>query len=345
MKKHRRPALPIFAAFLSAAVVSACVPAQNLGLPGSQKAGTKTETVARGPVGECRDKPKASIAVSRFDNKARNWKAYSTEIGDGMADQLTTALVSTGCFKVVKRHTSEGVEEKLELRHSEDVDPRTASRIGRIVEADLIVTAAVVEFTENASGSRSNVETRVGSGLLKEVLSSLGSAAQSAHIAANLRITDVQTSEIVAATAVEGTVRDVNQTTMLGALFPSADGLGALESWEKTPRGAALRQVIEEAVAAIHEMIPPGYFRHSVGRFGAPPRDMESRTDSPSGSNGVVLKAQRTLKALGLYDGAVDGVIGPRTERAIQEFQEQAGLDPTGKLDVRTMKELDKMTR
>ena len=345
MKKYSRPALSIAGAFLSATVVSACVPAQNLSLPGSQKAGTKTETIARGLVGECKGKLRASIAISRFDNKVQNWDTYSAGIGNGMADQLTTALVSTGCFKVVDRQNLKGVMDELGLQHSGVVEPRTASRIGKLVGADLIVTAAVTEFAENASGSRGGVGAGVGSGLFRGVIGALGSAAQSAHMAADLRITDVQTSEILGATAVKGTARDTNQAAMLGALFPGVGGLGALQSWENTPRGAALRQVIEEAVAAIREMIPPEYYRHSVGRFGAAPRAVENRTDSAAGSNGVVVKAQRTLKALGLYDGAVDGVTGPRTERAIREFQEQAGLDPTGKLDVRTMKELDSMSR
>ena len=343
-KKHRRPALSIVGACLSAAILSACVPAQNLALPGSSKAGTRTETIARGPVGECRGKLRASIAISRFDNKVRNWDTYSAGIGDGMADQLTTALVSTGCFKVVDRQNLKGVMDELGLQHSGVVDPRTASRIGRLVGADLIVTAAVTEFTENASGSRGGGGAGVGSGIFG-VIGAIASSARSAHMAADLRITDVQTSEILGATAVKGTARDVNQAAALGALFPGVGGLGALQSWENTPRGAALRQVIEEAVAVIHEMIPSEYYRHSVGRFGAAPRAVGNRTDSASGSNGVVEKAQRTLKALGLYDGAVDGVTGPRTERAIREFQEQAGLDPTGKLDVRTMKELDSMSR
>ena len=50
-------------------------------------------------------------------------------------------------------------------------------------------------------------------------------------------------------------------------------------------------------------------------------------------------------KALGLYDGAVDGLAGPRTEKAIRAFHEQVGIDPTGKLDVRTMKKYDGMSR
>ena len=157
-----------------------------------------------------------------------------------MANQLTTALVSTGCFKVVDRQNLKGVMDELGLQQSGAVDRRTASKVGKLVGADIIVTAAVT---------------------------------------------------------------------------------------------------------AIHKMIPQGYYRHSVGRFGKAPQAIGTGTAGASGANNVVTKAQRTLKALGLYDGAVDGLAGPRTERAIRAFQEQVGIDPTGKLDVRTMKELDGMSQ
>ena len=349
MPNHRGNPMPRIlrtaATFLSVLAVSACVPTGTLKSPLGQKAGTETEVIARGPVVECQGKLRASIAISRFDNKVRNWDTYNAGIGEAMADQLTTALVSTGCFKVVDRQNLKGVMDELGLQQSGAVDRRTASKVGKLVGADIIVTAAVTEFKEDASGTRGGAGAGVGGGLIG-VLGALASAVSSAHMAADLRITDVQTSEILGATAVKGKATDVNQAAALGALFPGVGGgLGALQSWENTPRGAALRQVIEEAVTAIHKMIPQGYYRHSVGRFGKAPQAIGTGTAGASGANNVVTKAQRTLKALGLYDGAVDGLAGPRTERAIRAFQEQVGIDPTGKLDVRTMKELDGMSR
>ena len=280
---------------LSVLAVSACVPTDTLKKsPFGQKAGTETEVITRGPVVECQGKLRASIAISRFDNKVRNWDTYNAGIGNAMADQLTTALVSTGCFKVVDRQNlggGGGGMDELGLQQSGVVDRRTASKVGKLVGADIIVTAAVTEFTENASGSRGGVGAGVGGGFLG-VLGAIASAASSAHMAADLRITDVQTSEILGATAVKGKATDVNQAALLGALLPGVgDGLGALQSWENTPRGAALRQVIEEAVAAIHKMVPSEYYRHSVGRFGAAPRAIGGGTGGASGSNNVVAKA------------------------------------------------------
>lgn len=45
---------------------------------------------------------------------------------------------------------------------------------------------------------------------------------------------------------------------------------------------------------------------------------------------------QRVLKYLGLYDGAIDGKIGPRTKEAISEFQKQNDLSVDGKVGPKT---------
>lgn len=45
---------------------------------------------------------------------------------------------------------------------------------------------------------------------------------------------------------------------------------------------------------------------------------------------------QVALRALGLYDGPVDGQVGPLTRAAIAQAQRRAGLTPTGRIDART---------
>ena len=311
----------------------------NFSLAGAS-AGTTTEELTTGPVAECQGRPRASVAISRFDNKVANATYYSSGIGDAMADQLTTALVATGCYRVVDRQNLKGVMDEMGLQNSGLVDRSTASRIGKLVGADLIVTAAVTEFQDNSGGSRGAAGGGLGSSRAGAVLGGLMRAQQKAHMAVDLRITDVQTAEIIGATAVKGAATDVKSGALLGAIVPGAAGLGALQSWENTPRGAALRQVIEKSVSSIYRMIPQGYFRHQVGRFAAAPRPM-----SGGGSgNPMVRKAQQALSDLGIYTGAVDGVNGPRTEAAISDFQSQMGLDASGKLDVATMKAIRELT-
>ena len=47
---------------------------------------------------------------------------------------------------------------------------------------------------------------------------------------------------------------------------------------------------------------------------------------------------QQALKNAGLYDGKVDGTIGPKTKKAIEAFQSQNGLKADGKVGRKTWK-------
>lgn len=52
-------------------------------------------------------------------------------------------------------------------------------------------------------------------------------------------------------------------------------------------------------------------------------------------------KYQQYLFDLKLYDGVVDGIIGPKTKLALTRFQTMNGLPASGNLDVRTIEEFE----
>jgi peptidoglycan hydrolase-like protein with peptidoglycan-binding domain len=47
-------------------------------------------------------------------------------------------------------------------------------------------------------------------------------------------------------------------------------------------------------------------------------------------------QAQLELRNMGLYNGSLDGVLGPETKRALDQFQKDNGLDRTATLDQQT---------
>jgi len=49
---------------------------------------------------------------------------------------------------------------------------------------------------------------------------------------------------------------------------------------------------------------------------------------------------QQALKNAGLYDGKVDGHVGPKTKKAVEAFQSQNGLKADGKVGRKTWKAL-----
>ena len=63
-------------------------------------------------------------------------------------------------------------------------------------------------------------------------------------------------------------------------------------------------------------------------------------TASASLEKPTIEKIQQALKNAGLYQGDVDGKLGPRTKKAIEEFQSQNGLTADGKVGPRTWAKL-----
>ena len=51
----------------------------------------------------------------------------------------------------------------------------------------------------------------------------------------------------------------------------------------------------------------------------------------------VVANVQGALQRLGYYQGAIDGVLGPATQEAIENYQRHQGLPVTGGIDHRTL--------
>jgi curli biogenesis system outer membrane secretion channel CsgG len=81
------------------------------------------------------------------------------------------------------------------------------------------------------------------------------------HMAMDIRIIDTSTSEILAATRVQGQATDMAGGIMAG--FMGSWGLGAgLSGYANTPMEKAIRVCIIEAVKYIATATPPGYFKN-----------------------------------------------------------------------------------
>ena len=201
--------------------------------------------------------PKARVAVADFEVKAAK---ATFEIGSGLREMLTTALINSNRFSVVERQALGAVMQEQELAASGAAQPGGAVQRGQIKTADLIVTAAVTEFEPQASGGAAGIGGGggVGSGILGGLL---GAALNKAHMAMDIRIVDTSTSEVLAATRVQGQASDVAGGLMVG--FLGGWGLGGgLSAYANTPMEKAIRICIIEAVRYISQGIPAGYYKY-----------------------------------------------------------------------------------
>ena len=223
--------------------------------------------------------PKARIAVARFENKtagSADW--YSTSIGDGMADMLTTALVNSSRFIVLERESLDTVLDEQDLGASGRVRQDTAAAIGEIEGAELLVVAAITEFDAN-SGGRSG---SIGGGKIGKVFGAITGGSRSAHMAIDLRVVDATTSRVLAATSVEGEAKDFNIGGALAGYTGSVGLDGSLSAWENTPREKALRQVIGGAVDYVISVTP-----EEMMRYDAAGRPVNASAGTGSGGTGT----------------------------------------------------------
>jgi len=205
--------------------------------------------------------PKARVAVSRFTNKSHGANWYNSQLGDGMADQLTTALVNSGRFIVLERQQLSDVMTEQDLGASGRIRGDTAAPIGQIEGAELLITGAVTEFEGNAEGTSAS-----GGGLLGSVVGAVTGSVKKAHMAIDIRVIDTKTSRVLLATSVEGSASNVDFGALAGGLLRTSGSTsalaGGLKSWKNTPNEKALRICINEAVHFIVSKTPPVYYRH-----------------------------------------------------------------------------------
>ena len=200
--------------------------------------------------------PKARVAVADFEVKAAK---ATGEIGTGLREMLVTALVNSSRYSVLDRQALNAVMQEQELGASGAAQPGGPKR-GNLKTADLIITAAVTEFEPQASGGRAGIGGGggVGSGILGGLLSA---ALNKAHMALDLRVIDASTSEVLAATRVQGQASDVSGAFMSG--FLGSWGLGGgLSVYANTPMEKAIRICVIEAVRYISQVTPANYYKY-----------------------------------------------------------------------------------
>jgi len=170
------------------------------------------------------------MAVMRFTNNSQaSWWRSGT--GSELSDMLTSELASTKKFKMVERKEVDKVVSELKFGESGLVDPSTKSKLGKIKGAQYIVTATVSSFEENTS--------KKGGGL-NFMGFGIGGGTAKAYIAVDLKVIEVETSEVVETRTIEG-----NSESSSMKLSGSFMGIGGhTDSEDKTPAGKAIRACV-----------------------------------------------------------------------------------------------------
>jgi curli biogenesis system outer membrane secretion channel CsgG len=179
---------------------------------------------------------KKIVAVSRFENKT-SWKGQ-VSLDDGMADQLTDALMQSGQFVVMERQTLGDVMAEQDLANSGRAQKSQSAQTGKLVNAQILVKGTVTEFENQSSGSQNGI----GFGGFN-----VGNKREEAHVGLIIRLIDTTTGEVLDSQRVEGKAAS-------GGMKFGMDVAGVdfgTSGFSKTPLGKATQMAIDNAVSII----------------------------------------------------------------------------------------------
>ncbi|GBE06375.1 curli production assembly/transport component CsgG [bacterium BMS3Abin10] len=218
--------------------------------------------------------PKARVTVAKFQWKAGGAGGGTTTISGmgrrdvvithenagamtGLRDMLTTALVQSGRYRVLERQELSSIKSEIALGEEGYAEKSSSVKKGKIKGADLMVIAAITGWSPGSSGGRAGIGG-IGGGIIGGIMGGI----RKSSLAMDIRIIDTSTSEVLAATRVEGTARDVNMGFLAGGIIGDVGLGGGLSMYAKTPMEKAIRKVINEATKYIVSATPPEYFKH-----------------------------------------------------------------------------------
>ena len=221
--------------------------------------------------------PKAKVAVANFEWKVGGSGSTTTISGfggkaisisqsryagytTGLRDMLTTTMVQTKRYRVLERQNLGALKQEMALSKSGYTD-KSGIKKGGIKGADLLIMGAVTGWEPGTSGGGG----RLGGGVLGKasaIFGAIGGAFKKSSMAMDIRIVDTHTSEVLAATRVEGEAKDVNLGGSLGILTGSGGMGGGLGAFAKTPMEKAIRKCIYEAVKYIVANTPKEYMKY-----------------------------------------------------------------------------------
>ncbi len=181
--------------------------------------------------------PKKRIAVTKFENKVKGTYG-SWNIGEGMADQLATALIKSGRFVVIERQALSEVLGEQELGQTGIIKKETSAKVGQVLGAQILIRGAVTEFEQEESGGGGGI----GYGGFR-----IGGKSSNAHVGIDIRLIDSTSGQVLTS---HNAVGKAESSGISVGVSRGLVDFGA-DSFKNAPIGQATRQAIEDAVSFI----------------------------------------------------------------------------------------------
>jgi curli biogenesis system outer membrane secretion channel CsgG len=183
---------------------------------------------------------KPTIAVIKFENRAPfplEW-----DLGDGMKEMLTDALVTSDRYRVIERIEIDTILRELRFQYTGSTRQSGRAGQGRLKNVQYLIKGTITDFGHVSSSQ----------GVLSHLdYFEIFTSAQKAVMGMTLQVIEVESGEVVSSTRLEKAVkaRDVTVNSTYGKM---AMGGGM---FVRTPLGRATASVIGKAVKQVTRSI------------------------------------------------------------------------------------------
>ncbi|MBV9610489.1 MAG: curli production assembly protein CsgG [Acidobacteria bacterium] len=143
---------------------------------------------------------KKRVAVFDFDYATVHSSSAAlfgsdVDVGKGMADLLVKYLVKDGTYSIIERKSLDKILAEQNFSNSDRANPASAAKIGKLLGVDAIIIGSITQF----GGENKDVKIGGnGGGFGGFGLGGVGRKKSRAIVAADARIVDIDTGEILA---------------------------------------------------------------------------------------------------------------------------------------------------
>ncbi|HCL85540.1 MAG TPA: peptidoglycan-binding protein [Comamonadaceae bacterium] len=251
---------------------------------------------------------------------------------------LRLLIQQSNCFIVVERGAAgmRAMDRERQLMGSGEM--RGGSNFGKaqMVASDYGLSPEIIFSNNDAGGMGAALGGLIGGGRGRAV-AAIGGSMKTREASAMLTLVDNRSGVQVAAS--EGSASKTDFAGF-GSVF-GGGGAGGLGGYQNTAQGkvltAAFMDAYNQMVVALRSYRAQSVQGQGLGGGGKLSVDGGAApSQTRAGAAMSVREAQERLNALGYNVGTPDGSAGPKTARALREFQQAQGLPVTGRLDTAT---------
>ncbi|MBX3118648.1 MAG: hypothetical protein KF784_06255 [Fimbriimonadaceae bacterium] len=246
-------------------------------------------------------KLKMRIAVAQLDwNSHEYWNEWQIpiEFKNAIQEKLIKKLMDTGRFVVLEREAMEALEKEQAIKE----ENTGQSQKGKIIPAQALVRGKVTDFEMSRSST--------GGGVNIGGIGRVGGAVTQAKMAINVRIFNVDTSEMLASEEAAGKVSSTSFKFDGNSKVAFAD----FASFEKSPLGEATTKAIDQAVEKVLAKLEKTAWSCRVADFDAPTKEVTLNAGSEVGvSVGDTFEVHKIVRVI--KDPETGAILGTRTSK------------------------------